>query len=205
MLGAKLSLVSMISIGPFSTNHDQNQSVYRSKLRMVVCPNFRHLALTSSFTKKNIFWQMKKKVCNNFEWTVINMAVFFLIPCKKWFVQCTLQYMRTLNKSLFTRSQKHTAMYNWLPCTRMEMMSRRGSMIGKLVLIFAVVYVIYSMQFTQVIILKIRNWKKSLFWVSEVYFKLIFDIFTHLKKKISKSVYFYLIFLQQTLYLRLIH
>ena len=36
--------------------------------------------------------------------------------CKKWLAYCMLQYTRILDKSLFTRYQKQTAMYNWLPC-----------------------------------------------------------------------------------------
>ena len=41
----------------------------------------------------------------------MNMAVFF------WYlVQSTLLYTRKLDKSRFTRYQKHTAMYNW-SCT----------------------------------------------------------------------------------------
>ena len=32
------------------------------------------------------------------------------------FVKCTLLYLRILDKSLFTRHQKHTAMYNRSPC-----------------------------------------------------------------------------------------
>ena len=43
------------------------------------------------------------------------MAVFFQVPCKKWLVQCTLQYICPLDKSL-TRYQKHTAMFKWSPC-----------------------------------------------------------------------------------------
>ena len=41
----------------------------------------------------------------------------FLVPCKKGLVQCTLLYKCTLDKSLFTRYQKHMAMFNWSPCT----------------------------------------------------------------------------------------
>ena len=38
----------------------------------------------------------------------------FLVPCKKWLVY-TL-YTRTLDKSCFSRYQKHTVMFNWAPC-----------------------------------------------------------------------------------------
>ena len=41
----------------------------------------------------------------------------FLVPCRKWFVNCTLQYTCKLDKSLFTGYQKHAAMYDWSPCT----------------------------------------------------------------------------------------
>ena len=45
------------------------------------------------------------------------MAV--LVPCKKWLVQCRLLYTTcTLNNSLITRYKKHTAMYNWSPCSK---------------------------------------------------------------------------------------
>ena len=39
----------------------------------------------------------------------------FLIPWKKWLVQCTRVQKHTLDKSLFTRYQKNTAMFNWSP------------------------------------------------------------------------------------------
>ena len=42
----------------------------------------------------------------------INMAVFFWYIVKKGLVQCTPLYACTLDKSLFTRYQKHTAMLN---------------------------------------------------------------------------------------------
>ena len=41
----------------------------------------------------------------------------FLVPCKTWLVQLTILYRSTLDKSLFTRYNKHTAMFNWSPCT----------------------------------------------------------------------------------------
>ena len=43
------------------------------------------------------------------------MAVcfFYLI---KWLFQCTLLYTYSLDKPLFTRYQKHSAMFNWSPC-----------------------------------------------------------------------------------------
>ena len=35
-----------------------------------------------------------------------------MVPCEKSLVQCTLLYTRTMDKFLFTRYQKNTAMYN---------------------------------------------------------------------------------------------
>ena len=48
----------------------------------------------------------------------INMAVLFwyLAKCDLSTVQCKLLVTRKLEKSLFTRYQKHTAKYNWSPC-----------------------------------------------------------------------------------------
>ena len=41
----------------------------------------------------------------------------FLVPCKKWLIQCTIQYTCTsLALSLLTRYQKHTAMNSWSHC-----------------------------------------------------------------------------------------
>ena len=58
-------------------------------------------------------------------WTIHNTTrpdkhcCVFLAPCKKWLDQFKiLMYARTLDKSLFTRYQKHTAKCNWSPCPR---------------------------------------------------------------------------------------
>ena len=46
----------------------------------------------------------------------VNKGRVFLVPWKKWLVQCTHVQWRTLDKSLYTRYQINTAMFNWSPC-----------------------------------------------------------------------------------------
>ena len=47
----------------------------------------------------------------------LNMAVFFWYPEKSDLSNVQRVKKRTLEKSLFTRYQKKTPMFNWLPCT----------------------------------------------------------------------------------------
>ena len=47
----------------------------------------------------------------------VKLGRVFLVPCKKWLVQYTLVQKHTLDKSLFTRYQKNTAMFIWSGCT----------------------------------------------------------------------------------------
>ena len=47
----------------------------------------------------------------------LNMAAFFWYLVKSYLsMQCTLLFTFSLDKSLFTRYQKKTAMFNWSTC-----------------------------------------------------------------------------------------
>ena len=50
----------------------------------------------------------------------------FLAPCKN----CTLLYIRTLKKSLFTSYQKHTTIYNWSPCKTRKFTSGESNILA---------------------------------------------------------------------------
>ena len=58
----------------------------------------------------------RKKLSQNTGWPVKHGRVFLQYLWKKWLVQCVLLYTCTQDKPLFTRYQKHTAMFNWSPC-----------------------------------------------------------------------------------------
>ena len=49
-------------------------------------------------------------------WPVKHGCVF-LVPCRKWLLQCTRVQKRTLAKSLFIRYHINTTMLIWSPCT----------------------------------------------------------------------------------------
>ena len=49
---------------------------------------------------------------------VTHSRVFLVCTCKKWLVQCKLQDTRTLDKSLFTRYQRNTAIFIWSGCKK---------------------------------------------------------------------------------------
>ena len=40
----------------------------------------------------------------------------FMVPGKKWLVQCMWLHTCTIHKSIFTRYQEQTSMFNWSPC-----------------------------------------------------------------------------------------
>ena len=48
-------------------------------------------------------------------WPVKHGRVF-LVPWKKWLFQCTCEQWCKLDKSVYTRYQKNTAMFIWSPC-----------------------------------------------------------------------------------------
>ena len=49
-----------------------------------------------------------------------------LVSCKKWLVQCTILYTLTLDKSSFTRYQKHRPTYNYDSLYSSQLLADKG-------------------------------------------------------------------------------
>ena len=68
-------------------------------------------------------------------WPIIHGRVF-LVPCKKWLVQCRGLQLPALGKSLFTMCQKNTVMFIWSSCTTPTDLPQRQRIEGGLSLSF---------------------------------------------------------------------
>ena len=67
------------------------------------------------FKSRHCFYIILVFTCCFTGWPVKHECVF-LVPWEMWLVQWSLLYLSTLEKTLFTRYQQKTAMFNWSPC-----------------------------------------------------------------------------------------